>query len=167
MAKKKEHNQEKDNIEFLKKHNEELSTKNDELLKTLQMVQAEFENYKKRVERDRTAYSDMSNKDLILSLLPALDNFEIALKSHKNSFEDFLKGMELIYSQLLDILSKEGLHSIETFDKKFDPRFHECLMQEDSDKDSGMILEEFQKGYTLKDKVIRPSKVKISKNKNL
>ncbi len=142
---------------------EELKSKNNDLLRTLQMIQADFENYKKRVERDRVSHSAMSNKDLILSILPAIDNFEIALKSKKSSLEDFVKGIELIYSQLLDILRKEGLSPIETFEKKFDPKLHECLMQEESDKESGTIIEEFQKGYTLKEVVVRPSKVKIAK----
>ena len=140
-----------------------LESKNADLLKTIQMTQAEFENYRKRVERDRALHSEMSNKDLILNLLPALDNFEIAFKSQKSSFEDFMKGMELIYSQMLDILKKEGLEPINAIGERFNPHFHECLLQEESDKDSGTVIEEFQKGYLLREKVIRPTKVKIAK----
>jgi molecular chaperone GrpE len=74
-----------------------------------------------------------------------------------------LKGIELIYAQLLDVLKKEGLQAIESLHVPFNPHKHECLMQEDSDKESGTIIEEFQKGYMLKEIVIRPAKVKIAK----
>lgn len=140
-----------------------LKEKNADLLKTVQMLQAEFENYKKRVDRDRQVQVTMANKDLILSILPVLDNFEIALASHKDVDKEFLKGMELIYSQLFDILKKQGLEPIATLEQKFDPYKHECLMQGDSDKESGTIIEEFQKGYMLNETVIRPAKVKIAK----
>ncbi len=154
-----------------KKHSEVdiLKEKNNELLKTVQYVQAEFQNYKNRVERDRQEHAQFANKDLILNLLPVIDNFELAIKSandHKKDKQidsEFLKGMELIYSQLLDILKKEGLKQIDTFNEDFDPYKHECLMQEESDKKSNTIIEEFQKGYFLKDKVIRHAKVKVAK----
>jgi molecular chaperone GrpE len=144
---------------------QQLKEKNTDLLKTVQMLQAEFENYKKRVDRDRQSHADMSNKSLILNILPVIDNFEMALKSeeHKTANQDFLKGIELIYAQLLDVLKKEGLQAIESLHVPFNPHKHECLMQEDSDKESGTIIEEFQKGYMLKEIVIRPAKVKIAK----
>jgi molecular chaperone GrpE len=158
MTKKK--GEPKENAEM-----QQLKEKNTDLLKTVQMLQAEFENYKKRVDRDRQSHADMSNKSLILNILPVIDNFEMALKSeeHKQANQDFLKGIELIYAQLLDVLKKEGLQAIESLHVPFNPHKHECLMQEDSDKESGTIIEEFQKGYMLKEIVIRPAKVKIAK----
>ncbi len=141
---------------------ETLKTQNNNLLSTLKYVQAEFENYKKRVDRDRKLQIEMSTKEVMLDILPVIDNFEIALKSTKESNE-FVKGMELIYSQLLDVLKKQGLTPIDTFETKFNPHVHECMMQEESEKESGIILEEFQKGYMLNGVVIRPSKVKVAK----
>lgn len=141
---------------------ESLKAQNDNLLSTLKYVQAEFENYKKRVDRDRKQQIEMSTKEVMLDILPVIDNFEIALKSPKESNE-FVKGMELIYSQLLDVLKKQGLTPIDTFETKFNPHVHECMMQEESEKESGIILEEFQKGYMLNGVVIRPSKVKVAK----
>ncbi len=164
-------------VEQLNNRIYELEEKNADLLSTLKMVQADFENYKKRVERDRKESVEMSNKELIMNLLPILDNFGIALQSYGKSsdemtdedsdegsgLKEFLKGVELIYSQFLDSLKKEGVEQIRSVGEKFDPRFHECLMQGDSEEESGTIIEEFQKGYTLKDKVIRPAKVKVAK----
>ncbi len=150
----------------------ELENKNAELLNTLRMVQAEFENYKKRVERDRESQIRNSNRDLILEILPIMDNLEIALQSHARSSEgkevkdemsEFVKGIELIYSQMMDVLKKNGVRPIAALGEKFDPHFHECMMQSDSDEESGKIIEEFQKGYMMGEMVIRPSKVKISR----
>lgn len=151
-----------------------LKEKNTELTKTVQYVHAEFQNYKKRIERDQKDHVQSANKNLILNILPVLDNFELAIKTSTKHLEnnteggqcveeEFLKGMELIYSQMQDILKKEGVEAIDVLDCKFDPYRHECLMQGDSDKESQTILEEFQKGYLMKDKVIRHSKVKVAK----
>ena len=127
----------------------------------IQRLQAEFDNFRKRTERERLEILRNANEDLIIKLLGGLDNFELALK-HIND-----KGVNMIYSELCSILEKEGLKTIKT-EGKFDPRIHEVLVQE-AKKEDGKILEEIQKGYTLNDKVIRASKVKISKvmeNKN-
>ena len=127
----------------------------------LQRLQAEFENFRKRVENERLRILRNANEDLIIKLLSVLDNFELALKH----IDD--KGVIMIYSEFYSILEKEGLKTIKT-DGKFDPKTHEALIQEVG-KENEEILEEIQKGYTLNDKVIRASKVKISKvmeNKN-
>lgn len=145
---------------------EDLEKKNEELLNTLRMVQAEFENYKKRVERDRENLVKNANKDLILEILPIIDNFEMALQTYDGSTEElpeFAKGIELIYSQLIDVLKRAGVEQIEAEGKKFDPHHHECLMQVESDKESGIVIEQFQKGYTFNGMVIRPSKVRVAK----
>jgi molecular chaperone GrpE len=93
-----------------------------------------------------------------------LDNFEVALKNTENSAE-FVKGVEMIYAQMMDVLGKAGLKRIDAEGKKFNPYVHEALMQEPSGRDEGIIIEEFQKGYMLNDSVLRHSKVKVSKGK--
>jgi molecular chaperone GrpE len=160
-----------------KKHKEKkptelelLQQKNEELTKTMQYVQAEFQNYKNRVERDRSEHAQSANKSLILNIIPVIDTFELAIKSandHKKERaidEEFLKGTELIYAQLLDILKKEGLKQIKSLGETFDPYKHECLMQTESeDSEPNKVVEVFQKGYALNDKIIRHAKVKVSK----
>ena len=165
----------------------------DELTNTLKRIQAEFENYKKRVDKENQQLIKNSNANLIMQLLPVLDSFELAIKNSngstesialKNSdnnsnniqniqytvehlvLEKFRKGMELIYAQLFSILEDKGLRIIETKNKKFDPYKHEVLLVQESDKEEDMILREFQKGYMLNDIILRHSKVMISKHQN-
>jgi molecular chaperone GrpE len=94
-------------------------------------------------------------------MLPVLDSFEIALKNTTDK-EKFIEGIKIIYAQLYSVLEAEGLKPIKATGEKFDPYKHEVLMKQESDKPEGTILEEFQKGYTMNDKVLRHSKVKIS-----
>ena len=135
-----------------------------ELTETTQRLQAEFENYKKRVENERTVFARCANQDLIKKLLPFIDDFELALKNCRAK-DDFYKGIELIYSHLIEALQSQGLKQIESKGKKFDPYYHQALMAEESDTEENTILEEMQKGYMLNDKVIRHSKVKVAKKK--
>ncbi len=134
-----------------------------ELTDSLQRLQAEFENYKKYVEKQKSEFVKYSKGDIINKLLPILDSFEMALKNTTDK-EKFVKGIELIFSQFHQLLENEGLKPIEAIGKKFDPYKHEVLLSQVSDKEEGTILEELQKGYMLGDKVIRHSKVKIAKN---
>ncbi|MCX8147078.1 MAG: nucleotide exchange factor GrpE [Candidatus Woesearchaeota archaeon] len=149
----------------LKKRIEELEKNNAELIDTLKRLQAEFENYKKRIEKEKAEFCMYAKADIIKKLLPIVDTFEIALKNKENK-EDFVKGMEIIYAELVSLLEKEGVKPIEALGKKIDPYYHEVLMTEKSDKEEGTIVEEFQKGYMLYDKVLRHSKVKVVKNEN-
>ena len=132
-------------------------TKKNQYKEDLQRLQAEFDNYRKRNEKERHEIHENGNKELIIRLLDILDSFELALK-HNND-----KGVEMIYSQLYSLLESKGLKIIEA-KGKFNPEIHEALIQEERDE-KNMIIEELQKGYFLNDKVIRPSKVKISKIK--
>jgi molecular chaperone GrpE len=132
-----------------------------ELTESLQRLQAEFENFKKRTDKEKQDFCKYAEKELMIELLPVLDNFELALKNTKDNSE-FIKGVELIYVQLVSGLEKKGLKIIET-QGKFDPHKHEVLLQEESDKDSGEILEELQKGYQLNETILRTAKVKVSK----
>jgi len=151
-----------------------------ELTETLQRTQAEFENYKKRVDKEKAEFVKYSKAELIQKILPTIDTFEIALKGNEKikifssikstpyflHNEKFVKGMEMVYAQLISLLHAEGLKPIEALDKKFDPYLHEIMLKEKSDKDDGIVLEELQKGYMLNDKVLRHSKVKVSEKEN-
>ena len=134
-----------------------------DLINTLQRLQAEFENYKKRIQKEKTEFAKLANENLIVELLPILDNFNLALKQTKAQ-DNFSKGVELIYSQLIDLLEKKGLQKIVT-GEKYNVHLHEALLQEVSDKEKGTILEELQSGYKLNEKIIRLAKVKISAGK--
>ena len=133
-----------------------------ELTDTLQRLQAEFENYKKRIDKEKEDFVKYAKHEVIAKILPILDSFELALKNCKID-KDALKGFELIFSQLYSTLEAEGLRPIEAFGKKFDPYKHEVLMQEVSDKEEDLVLEELQKGYMLNEKVLRHTKVKVAK----
>ena len=133
----------------------------DELTDTLKRLQAEFENYKKWNAKEKSEFVKYAHADMIEKMLPVLDSFEIALKN-TNDKEKFVEGMKIIYAQFHSMLEAEGLRPIKATGEKFDPYKHEVLMKEESDKPEETILEEFQKGYMLNDKVLRHSKVKIS-----
>ena len=132
----------------------------------LQRLQAEFENYRKRVEKETTVFKQYAVADVVNKLLPLLDSFELAL-SKVDKKDDTVKGFELIYAQLFDILEKQGLRQISSVGEQFDPTKHEALLQEEGEE-KDIVLEELQKGYMIHDRVIRPARVKISKlsNKN-
>lgn len=135
-----------------------------DLIEIVKRVQAEFENYKKRVDRDKEDFLKCAKKGLIIKLLPVMDNFELALKN-KAKGDELQKGVELIYAELSSVLQSEGVRPIISEGTKFDPQLHEALIREESDKEDNVILEEFQKGYCLHDRVIRQSRVKVSKKK--
>lgn len=147
----------------LKKELSETKKLAETYLEQLKYLQADFENYKKRVLKEREEFVKLANENLIKELLKILDDFERSLILIKN--KDDLKGLELIYENFLKILENFGLKKIEAVGKKFDPYYHEVLLKEKSDKEEGIILEEFQRGYLLSGKVIRHSKVKVSGGK--
>ena len=132
-----------------------------ELTESLQRLQAEFENYKKQIEKQSQEFVKYAKGDLINKILPTLDTFEIALKSTQDQ-EKFVKGMEMIYAQLFTTLENEGLRPIDSLGKKFDANLHEVMLKQKSDKEENTILEELQKGFMLNDKVLRHTKVKVS-----
>jgi len=127
-------------------------------------LQADFDNYKKRSEKQIKEYIKYANEGLILKIIDAYEDLERALKSDKS--HDLKEGVEMIHKKLKDILEGEGLCEIESSGKKFDPYKHEALMVEDhNDYDDGTVIEELGKGYTLDSKVIKYSKVKVCKKK--
>ena len=126
-----------------------------EYIERLQRLQAEFENFQKRTDKEKKENSSNANANLISQLIKVLDNFELSLKHNKD------EGIKLIYDELMEILEKQGLTIIDT-SGKFNPKIHEVLMQEDGEEE-GKILEVLQKGYMLNNKLLRASKVKIGK----
>jgi len=100
------------------------------LTSTLQHLQADFDNYRKRTDNEKQIFVKTACKDVVVELLPVLDNFELALK-HTSEKEDFVKGIELVYVQLLEIMNKLGLESIKSLGEKFNPEIHEALMKEE------------------------------------
>ena len=135
-----------------------------DLTDTLQRLQAEFENYKKRVERERQHFEKCAEERLVINLLPLLDSFELALKNTADK-DKFVRGVEMIFAQFYSILRSEGLKPIDALGKKLDIYRHEALMKELSDKEEDIVIEELQKGYMFNDTVVRHSKVKVSKGK--
>lgn len=140
----------------------ELNQQIEDLNNKLMRLQADFINYKNRVEREKKNIYSYALEDIFSQLLPVLDNFERALNSMEKD-NSYYEGVKMIYDQMLDVLKKNGLKEIDCLDKPFDPNFHHAVITEDSDKEEGTILEVFQKGYMLNDKVIRPSMVKVAK----
>ena len=122
---------------------------------------AEFQNYKKRTEKEKTDLYSYANEKIMTELLEVLDNFERALEQEPG--EGFKEGIELIFTQLSNVLSKAGLAEITALGEDFDPNVHNAVMAEETDEyESGKVSGVMQKGYTLNGKVIRPSMVKVA-----
>jgi molecular chaperone GrpE len=146
-------------LETLKKELEKKDKQIQEQETKLKYLQAEFDNYRKYFEKEKQNIIELANENLIKELLIIVDDFERALDSIKD--EKNKQGLKLLHQNFFKILENHGLKKMEALGKKFDPYLHEAVMKEESDKEN-IIIEEFQKGYILKSKVIRPSKVKIS-----
>lgn len=125
-------------------------------------LMADFQNYKKRVEKEKKDLYSYANEKLVTELLDVLDNFERALVQEGQG-DSFKEGMEMIFKQLGDVLKKSGLAEIPALGEEFDPNFHNAVMSEETDEyESGTVSGVMQKGYTLNGKVIRPSMVKVA-----
>ena len=144
----------------------QIESERDEYLDTLRRVQAEFENYRKRVIKEQTALVDRATQGLVEQLLPVLDSFELALKNSdaagSDDTESVRKGVELVYAELLGVLEKAGLSRVEAEGKPFDPNVHEAVMQEEGDGEP-VVADVLRTGYTLKGRVLRPAMVKVSR----
>ena len=128
-------------------------------------LQADFENFKRRTRQEKEELGVVVTGELILSLLPVIDNFERALKTEAKDPQAVMDGIKMIYKQLTQTLEKAGTAPIEAVGKQFDPNQHEAVMRvEDDAKEDGMIVDELQKGYTVLGRVIRPSMVKVVNN---
>ncbi len=135
---------------------------------------ADFDNYRKRIERDRRELSEYAAADVLLELLPIIDNFERALQAPASApgatagkpaeSEAFKKGVELIHKQMLDLLRKRGVTQIEARGADFDPNVHQAVIHEPSEEHrEGEVMQELQRGYKLGDRLLRPAMVKVAK----
>jgi len=128
-------------------------------------LRADFDNMRRRNQLDREAAEKYRAQSLLSDLLPVLDNFERALQVEATSEEaaSIVKGIEMVYRSLIEATEKEGLQVIKAEGEPFDPNIHQAVMQEqDSEKETGVVLRELQKGYILKDRVLRPSMVSVN-----
>ena len=127
-------------------------------------LMAEFQNFKRRVAREKSDIHAYANEKIVGDLLPVLDNFERALDTEGGDLEAYAKGMQLIFEQLKKALENAGLEEIKAMDETFDPKVHNAVMAGGrEDKVDGIVTNGLQKGYKLKDKVIRPSMVAVNK----
>jgi molecular chaperone GrpE len=142
---------------------DQLTQEKVELQDRLLRKQAEFDNFRRRTEREREESADYAMMEAIRPLLSTLDDFERALKAAPAEGGEFVKGVELIYNRLTDSLMKLGLEPIESAGKKFDPNQHHAVQKAESDEvEEDTVLEEYQKGYNYRGKLLRPAMVKVS-----
>jgi molecular chaperone GrpE len=143
---------------------QKLKAERDSLLDRLARAQAEFENARRRASKEQQEFRDYAAADAIRPLLPIIDSFERALQV-KSDPGDFRSGVELIYKQLQDALAKLGVRAIPAKGETFDPHVHEAIeMVETSDAADHEVIEELQRGYKIKDRLLRPAMVKVAKN---
>jgi molecular chaperone GrpE len=143
---------------------EKLRAERDSLVDRLARMQAEFDNARKRAAKEQQDFRDYALVDTIKSIIPVLDSFDRALRTSPEKSE-FHSGMELIHKQLVDALSKLGVKPISAKGEQFDPRYHEAIeMVDTEDVDDHKVLEELQRGYRLKDRLLRPAMVKVARN---
>jgi len=132
-------------------------------LEDLKRLKAEFENYRKRMVREQTGMIERASASIVERLLPILDNFELALMAadRTKDYESMVKGVEMVYGELLEVLKREGLERIDSLHKPFDPELHEAVMHAEGEGDEIVVLDEMRPGYKLGGRVIRPAMVKV------
>jgi molecular chaperone GrpE len=153
-------------VESLTAERDQLAREKAELQDLLQRRQAEFDNYRKRTDRERSEFADFVTMETIGKLLGVLDDFERALKAAQKSDtadKEIIRGFELIYQRLTEILQKMGLEPIDTVEQQFDPHLHHAVERvETEEEEDHKILEEFQRGYRFKGRLLRPAMVKVA-----
>ena len=143
---------------------EDKAGKSDEYYDRLLRLQADFDNYKKRLEKEKMEFIKFANEEIIAEILKILDDFERAVEAGKikHDFDILYKGIEMIHKDLMGFLKEEGIKEIEAKGRPFNPHEHEAMMQEETDAHpENYVIEELQKGYTFNGRVIRPSKVRL------
>jgi molecular chaperone GrpE len=144
---------------------QKLKVERDTLLDRLARLQAEFENARKRAAREQQEFRDFATADAIKALLPAFDSFERALQAPANQLNEFRGGVELIYKQLQDALAKLGVRPVPARGELFDPHVHEAIeMVETTEVPDHQVIDELQRGYKLKDRLLRPAMVRVARN---
>ena len=153
------------NIEEILQENEQLKQETTQLKDRMLRIQAEYDNFKRRTNEERLAERKYQSEKLAIALLSVLDNFERALQVEiTEENKGLMDGMQMIYKQFAEALQSEEITAINAVNEQFDPNIHQALMQvEDESVESNIVVEELQKGYMLKDKVIRPAMVKVNK----
>ena len=143
---------------------QKLTGEKQDLTNTLVRLQADFDNYRKRTDKERDQARHRGIEHLIEQLLPVLDGFDRALAAHDDpAYENYRKGFELIRKQLWDLLAKQGVHRIESIGKEFDPNMHHAVEHvPTSDYPDGAVIEEFQPGYVFHNRVLRPAMVRVA-----
>jgi len=143
---------------------QKLAAEKQDLTNTLVRLQADFDNYRRRTEKERDQARHRGVENLIEQLLPVLDGFDRALAAHDDpAYEDYRKGFELIRKQLWDLLAKQGVHRIESVGKEFDPNVHHAVEHvPTNDYPDGAVIDEFQPGYTFHHRVLRPAMVRVA-----
>jgi molecular chaperone GrpE len=150
----------------LERELEEVRRDKDKYYDLLLRKQADFDNFRKRMERERNESWTAAARDLLKRILPILDNMERALRASEGSKDPLFKGIELVHQQFLDLLKKEGVQPIEALGAHFDPRLHEAVEVLDvAGFEADVVLEEMQKGYTFNDRLLRPALVKVASGK--
>lgn len=169
--KKKKKNKLEEELEKLKEENEKLISTNQELTDKIKYSQAELVNYRRRKDEETENLLKYANKDIIVELLPIVDNFERAISLDDNDLTDelskFLSGFKMMYSQMNEVLKKFGVSEINRVGEEFDPNLEQALMTDNlKDRRQDEVTEVLLKGFKLKDRVIRPATVKINKLDN-
>lgn len=152
-------------VQELEKQIAELQQKLEEAENRYLRLYADFENFKRRTRLEQEANEKYRAQELITNLLPAIDNFEraLAIEPDNPQTKALLEGCEMVYKSILEALKKEGAEQIEAVGKEFDPNYHQAVMQANTHEyGPNIVVEEFQKGYILNDRVIRPSMVKVN-----
>ena len=147
------------------KNNKELERVTNELAlerEKSMRIQAEMMNFRKRKEEEVINIRKYANEDILLQLVSVMDNFGRALSLETEENKEFLKGFQMIYTNIQNIITSSGVTEIDCLNKEFDPNYHQAVLTEKSDSESGIVIEVLQKGYMYKDKVLRPSMVKVS-----
>lgn len=137
----------------------------EELQQRLLRAQADFDNFRRRTVKEKEELAQYASSKLVTELLPVLDNFERALAAAQTGSEEqsFVKGVDMIFRQLTQVLEQEGVKAMNAVGEPFNPEFHQAIMQVESEEhEEGIVVEEVQKGYMLKDRVLRPAMVKVS-----
>ncbi len=156
---KKDDKKDKDNEKIIKLENEKK-----EIYESYLRLRADFDNYRKRIEKEKAEIYTRSLEDILKKMLPILDNFERAVEAKSEDADKIIEGVKMVYEQMTGLLKSEGLEMIDAMDKNFDPEYHHAVMTEQNEeKEDNAVLAVLQNGYVLKDRVIRPAMVKVNK----
>ncbi|MDK2888006.1 MAG: molecular chaperone GrpE [Thermoanaerobacter sp.] len=159
-----EQGQEEVDVQELERRLAEQTALAQDYFQRLARMQADFENYRRRMNREREEWFKYASQSLVAELLPVVDNFERALAAKEDDPAQVVAGVEMIYRQLMDVLTREGLSPVPAVNEPFDPARHEAIMQEETDSyPDNTVIEELRRGYYFKDRLLRPALVKVAR----